>query len=408
MKARNIILSVAIVSLGLWGCASDAPDRHAAPLTGLLPWSRPFEVAEDVYPFASQVYWWNGLAYHYIDQLPPDGREPLGTVLAVHGNATWSFIYRKIVAPLTAAGFRVIATDQFGYGMSDKPSASEFSYLPSEHAVVLTDFIRALDLSDIYLVVQDWGGPIGFAAGIADPARVAGLVVMNTWAWRLPEIADGSTDFMHAVHDRGVHAATQPTMYTDGTLVRRGGIGVASRNAPQGTPRYYAIRNAMWGPYLALAEPFPLLHETALDPVHISAMATLQDGAFLAAIEENLAVLSDKPVFFAFGDDTAFGPYKVDLGFLGGPRQLCRDGFTPEATGDQLGVRTNCLDANGQPYWYPLERLMSAWSADSVVGVWTDASVGHWVQDEAPEVVIDAVLQVHALAADRGANKPRR
>ena len=51
---------------------------------------------------------------------------------------------------------------------------------------------------------------------------------------------------------------------------------------------------------------------------------------------------------------------------------------------------------------------MSAWSADSVVGVWTEASVGHWVQDEAPEVVIDAVLQLHALATDRGANKPRR
>ncbi|MCG8480939.1 MAG: alpha/beta fold hydrolase, partial [Spirochaetales bacterium] len=341
-----------------------------------------------------RVYEWNGLAYHYIDEPPVGGGEPAGTVLAVHGNAAWSFIYRKIVAPLTEAGFRVVATDQFGFGMSDKPPVSRFGYMPHDHAEVLADFIRDVDLREIYLVLQDWGGPIGLAAGIEEQHRVRALVIMNTWAWSLPEIPPGETAFMHAVHDRGVHAATEAAFYRSGELIRRGGLGVARRNAEEGTPEYIALRNAMWAPYLELTEPYELLHEDIMDAVHISAMATVRDGAFLRRLDESLGTLTDVPAYFAFGDDTAFGPYKVDLGFLGEPRALCMEGFAPEY--EEVDARTNCVDAAGRPYWYPLERFLDRWNEDKVVGVWKDASVGHWVQDEAPHVVVDAIEQLYA------------
>ncbi len=375
---------------------SDIGERRAVDTAHGADWTRPFDVSQALYPFDSHVYEWNGIAYHYIDEPPIGGGEPKGTVLAVHGNAAWSFIYRKIVAPLTEAGFRVVATDQFGFGMSDKPPVSRFGYMPHDHAEVLADFIRDVDLREIYLVVQDWGGPIGLAAGIEESHRIQAVVIMNTWAWRLPDIRRGETAFMHAVHDRGVHAAAEPAFYRSGALIRRGGLGVARRNAEEGTAEYVALRNAMWAPYLELTEPYELLRDDITDAIHISAMATVRDGAFLQQLDESLDALTDVPAYFAFGDDTAFGPYKVDLGFLGEPRALCVDGFVPEP--GEVDARTNCVDAAGRPYWYPLERFLDRWNDDRIVGVWTDPSVGHWVQDEAPHVVIDAVERLYAFA----------
>lgn len=117
-----------------------------------------------------------GLRLHYLDEGPPDA--PL-TWLCLHGNPSWSYLYRKMIPVFLAAGHRVVAPDLIGFGRSDKPkkeSAHSFSW----HRQVLVEFVERLDLKNIVLVVQDWGGLLGLTLPLAAPQRYAGLLVMNT------------------------------------------------------------------------------------------------------------------------------------------------------------------------------------------------------------------------------------
>ena len=107
-------------------------------------------------------------------------------VLMLHGNPTWSYLYRRFVPPIAEAGFRPIAVDHMGFGRSDRP-AGHGRYTLSGHIENLVAFVRALDLRDITLVMQYWGGPIGLGMAVREPDRIARLVVMNTWVAVLPE-----------------------------------------------------------------------------------------------------------------------------------------------------------------------------------------------------------------------------
>ncbi len=114
----------------------------------------------------------DGLRMHYIDE--GDGR----TVLLLHGEPTWSFLYRKVIAELTPTA-RCVAPDYFGFGRSDKPTDPDW-YTYDRHVESIARFAASLDLRDVTLVVQDWGGPIGFRFAVEHPARVGRLVVLNT------------------------------------------------------------------------------------------------------------------------------------------------------------------------------------------------------------------------------------
>jgi haloalkane dehalogenase len=110
---------------------------------------------------------------HYVDE--GSGRP----VLLLHGNPTWSFLYRKVIAGLAGAGCRVVAPDLIGLGLSDKPRELSAHTL-RRHGESLLEFVQALDLKDVVLGVQDWGGPIGAWMAARAGGRVTGLVVMNT------------------------------------------------------------------------------------------------------------------------------------------------------------------------------------------------------------------------------------
>lgn len=117
-----------------------------------------------------------GLRLHYLDEGPQDA--PM-TWLCLHGNPSWSYLYRKMIPVFLAAGHRVVAPDLIGFGRSDKPkreSAHSFSW----HRQVLLEFVERLDLSNIVLVVQDWGGLLGLTLPMAAPQRYQDLLVMNT------------------------------------------------------------------------------------------------------------------------------------------------------------------------------------------------------------------------------------
>jgi haloalkane dehalogenase len=124
------------------------------------------------YAFEPHYVEQDGLRLHFVDE---GSRDP---VLLLHGEPTWSYLYRKMVPPLAAVA-RVIAPDYFGFGRSDKPVGSDF-YTYDRHCRSIEGLVNQLDLSELTVVVQDWGGPIGFRLAVEHPDRVARLVVLNT------------------------------------------------------------------------------------------------------------------------------------------------------------------------------------------------------------------------------------
>lgn len=115
------------------------------------------------------------LRIHYVDEGPRDG----ALVLVMHGEPSWAYLYRHIIAGLVAKGRRVIAPDLIGFGRSDKP-AKRTDYTYARHVDWMSQWLTGLDLKDITLFCQDWGGLIGLRLVAAFPERFAGLVVANT------------------------------------------------------------------------------------------------------------------------------------------------------------------------------------------------------------------------------------
>lgn len=117
-----------------------------------------------------------GLRLHYLDEGPRDSGE---VFLCLHGQPTWCYLYRKMIPVFTGAGFRAVAPDLFGFGRSDKP-VDEAVYTFDFHRDTLMRFIERLDLRNITLVCQDWGGLLGLTLPPAMPDRFSRLLVMNT------------------------------------------------------------------------------------------------------------------------------------------------------------------------------------------------------------------------------------
>ena len=145
-------------------------DRHySCRMPQRPPW---FD--EDLLPYPSNWIDVDGNTVHYLDV----GSGP--TLLMVHGNPSWSFLYRRMIARLSES-FRCVAFDHPGFGLSK--AAPGYGFTAAEHSAVARSLVEALDLTDVTVIVQDWGGPIGLAAAVRDPQRYRGLVVGNTWAW---------------------------------------------------------------------------------------------------------------------------------------------------------------------------------------------------------------------------------
>lgn len=118
----------------------------------------------------------SSLRIHYLDEGPADATE---TLLCIHGQPSWCYLYRKMIPLLTAAGHRVICPDLVGFGRSDKPAERE-DYTYQRHVDWMSTWLQQLDLSNLTLVCQDWGGLIGLRLVTAHPDRFARVVVANT------------------------------------------------------------------------------------------------------------------------------------------------------------------------------------------------------------------------------------
>jgi len=124
------------------------------------------------FPFAPQYLDQDGLRMHYLDEGDGD------PVLCLHGEPTWSFLYRKMIPGLSSVA-RVVAPDYFGFGRSDKPTDQGW-YTFDRHCVSISRLVEELDLRALTVVVQDWGGPIGLRLAVEQPERIARLVILNT------------------------------------------------------------------------------------------------------------------------------------------------------------------------------------------------------------------------------------
>ena len=119
---------------------------------------------------------YEGLRLHYLDEGPRAARR---VFLCLHGQPTWSYLYRKLIPFVSEAGHRAVAPDFYGFGRSDKP-VEDAVYSFDFHRAAMTALIERLDLRDITLVCQDWGGLIGLTLPMDMAERFTGLLVMNT------------------------------------------------------------------------------------------------------------------------------------------------------------------------------------------------------------------------------------
>ncbi len=166
---RNIPLVVAIV----FACA--APARALDPIPFVRTPATQF-VGLPGYTFEPNYIQVDGdLRMHYVDEGPLDGPP----ILLLHGEPSWSFLYRKMIPPLVAAGYRVIVPDLIGFGRSDKPTSRD-DYTYTRHTNWVAELIVELGLTEITFFGQDWGGLIGLRLVGENPDWFAGVVAANT------------------------------------------------------------------------------------------------------------------------------------------------------------------------------------------------------------------------------------
>ncbi|HSZ36357.1 MAG TPA: haloalkane dehalogenase [Acidimicrobiales bacterium] len=162
------------------------PEQHFAGLPGFPSEARYAELPD-------------GLRIHYVDE----GPENAETVLLLHGQPTWSYLYRKVIDRLVAEGLRAVAPDLVGFGRSDKPAART-AHSVGGHVAWMAQFADAIAIRNVTLVVQDWGGPIGLGVLAQRPGLVRRVVAANTalhtaeiglkgrLAWPVHAAADGT------------------------------------------------------------------------------------------------------------------------------------------------------------------------------------------------------------------------
>lgn len=142
------------------------------------------------YPFVSKYIAIDKHSMHYVDEGEGD------VLLMVHGTPVWSFLYRHCIRQFSGK-YRCVALDHLGFGLSDKPDNAD--YTPQAHAERLGAFIKALDLRNITVITQDYGGPIALDYAVNHAENVSRLVVANSWMWSLPQMEQGGRLFNNAL-----------------------------------------------------------------------------------------------------------------------------------------------------------------------------------------------------------------
>jgi haloalkane dehalogenase len=257
------------------------------------------------FPYTPNYFDIDGVRMHFVDEGPKDAP----VALLMHGMPTWSYLYRNMIPHLRAAGYRCVAPDHIGFGRSDKVTDPQW-YNIARHTANITRLVTHLNLNNITLFVQDWGGPTGLAQYATMPERFSRLVIMNTWLHHAEyEYSPGIQNWITQNLPGGIFRDNIPEKFNWGTLMAMS----TGRVTPQesllvelngGTPTYSpeaaAVKYGYDAPFAGLGDEgvtgprrFPLSI-----PVHdaIAGNAVEQERHFAAVNSTTL------PVHFIWGD----------------------------------------------------------------------------------------------------------
>ncbi len=336
-----------------------------------------YSFPSDLYPFEDRCIDLGHGDYHYFDESPTG--TPNGTALMVHGNPTSSFLYRTVARQLLDRGVRVVAVDHYGFGESAKPPVEEFGYRPSDHSDVLTDFVDALNLENVTLLVQDWGGPIGLGMAVRRPDQIRNILVMNTWAWSVAA-TDSAGPYGALTQWSLLNQQIGNEFVANGLIVLGAAGGLA---APYPEPQATAVKNAYLGPFFD-PETGLVRSPTVAVPTNTFARSILEDTAMFSTLGD-LEPITSKPVFFYFGaQDGLFGALRPN------PDGTCAIG-SPTIRDDG----TFCVDGDGALVYPYIDRFRSLWSPEFVIGVEVNPLGNHFVQDQAPDRVAEIVDELN-------------
>ena len=243
------------------------PNSHQTP--------EPTWLDRGLFPFTSRFLAIDNHHIHYIDE----GSGP--TLLFLHGNPTWSFLYRQLIQ--MCGDFRCLALDYPGFGLSQ--AASGYGFTPREHSHVVEQFIEQLDLTDITLFVHDWGGPIGLGVAGRQPPRFERFVIGNTFAW--------------TVDDPLIKAFSLLLGSPVGTFCCRRFNACVNLLIPIGTSQPHQDLMPMY------RGPFPT--PSSREPTSIFAKEILGSREFLTEVYQGLSALADRRSLIVWGErDPAF------------------------------------------------------------------------------------------------------
>ena len=269
MKKSNL-LAMVVVLFVLVGCSNKATEINVNEVK--------FVPNKELYPFKSNYMTLeSGAKIHYVDE----GEGEI--LLLLHGNPTWSFLYRDMIKDLKA-DFRVIAPDYAGFGLSR--ASKDFGFKADEHAKLMNEFVKKMDLNNTTIMVQDWGGPIGFDIAINQPDRIKAFIIGNTWGWELERVG---------------HKAFS-TLFG-------GYVGQFLSWANNGVVGFFmstGVEDELSDEVLAMYDA-PFKDRDNRQQTHIFPAELWDADAFLSKVHKGLVTIADKPALIVWGtEDFAF------------------------------------------------------------------------------------------------------
>jgi haloalkane dehalogenase len=241
---------------------------------------RPDWVDSELYPFEDRWAEVDGSIVHYVDE----GTGP--PLLMLHGNPTWSFTWRDVIKGLKDR-YRCIALDYPGFGLSTAQLG--YAFRPQDHARVVHQFTEQLDLQDVTLLVQDWGGPIGFAAAARLPDRFTAFAIGNTWAWPMNKNPGAQVFSRFLGSPIGGYLIKHRNVFVEQIIPG----GTKKTGPPDEVMEHYR-------------RPFPT--PASRVPMHVFPRAIIGETEWLKEVEHGLASLDDRPALILWPTkDQAFG-----------------------------------------------------------------------------------------------------
>jgi haloalkane dehalogenase len=258
---------------------------------------------------------------HYVDEGPKDAKE---TVLLLHGEPSWSYLYRKMIPVFANAGHRVIAPDLIGFGKSSKPTEMS-AYTYQKHVQWMTEVLTQLDLNNITLFGQDWGGIIGLRLAVLEEDRFS-------------RVAIGNTVFPMGVHDTSkMQAFLQWREYSQ--KVDKMNVGKVLQSSTESTLSQ-AVMDAYWAPFpekehMAGAKIFPSIVPLEMDNPECLLNKKLWKEKWMKWEKPFLTLFSDKDPMFS-GQEGFYQKYIP--GAKGQPHQVIKGGghFLQEDKGEEM------------------------------------------------------------------------